>query len=77
MIPRTSSSSSSLSKSNEGKRQSSRVKTLSKAMKIVDEDSRRDFHDRRIMMLEADNYNAEQEISTNDDDYGASEVFHL
>eukprot|EP01035_Chromulina_nebulosa_P019448 gene19448-25329_t len=38
------------------KRSSTRVKTISKSMRYIDNETRRDYKDRRILQLEADNY---------------------
>ncbi len=57
------------------KRSSSRISVLSKAMKYVDEDTRRDFRDKRIQSLEADNFD-ESALTQADDDaaYGEDDV---
>ena len=56
------------------KRSSSRISVLSKAMKYVDEDTRRDFRDRRIQSLEADNFDETAGAQGDDDAYGEEDV---
>ena len=50
---------------------------LSKAMRHVDEETRREFREKRIQSLECDNY-VETEVAPNDDDaYNESDVSEL
>jgi lipase chaperone LimK len=59
----------------ETKRASSRVRTLSAAMRVVDEDTRQEFQLKRLAMLEADNFVEEQESTAmNEDSYAESDV---
>jgi len=57
-------------------RVSTRTKTISKSMRLVDEDTRREVRERRIQQLEADNYMEEQSalVADDDDAYGESDV---
>ena len=56
------------------KRASTRNVVLSKAMKHVDEETRREFREKRLQSLESDNY-VEGEIAQADEDaYNDSEV---
>lgn len=56
------------------KRASTRNVVLSKAMKHVDEETRREFREKRLQSLESDNY-VEGEVTQADDDaYNESDV---
>lgn len=56
-------------------RTSTRVRVLSKAMKYVDDETRNEFRDKRLRMLEQDNFVEEFEITVmNDEAYGESDV---
>ena len=56
-------------------RVSTRVRTLAKAMRYVDEDTRKEFRSRRLMALESDNFVEEQDNNAqNEDLYGESDV---
>jgi zinc finger HIT domain-containing protein 1 len=68
-----------MSKKVEPPKRSSRAKTISKAMRLVDEDTRREVRERRIQQLEADNYAEEQQSSAVDDEdaYVESDVSSL
>ena len=52
----------------EPKRASTRVRTISKSMKYVDEDTRREFNERHLNQLENDNYHEDQPLLSHDDD---------
>lgn len=56
------------------KRTSTRTVVLSKAMKYVDEDTRREFRDRRIQALECDNHVENDEGVNNEEEYDFSDV---
>jgi hypothetical protein len=60
-------------KDKEPQRASTRARVVSKSMRYVDEDTRREVRERAIQMLEADNYNEDQynEGADNDNDGGA------
>lgn len=58
------------------KRASTRTTVVSKAMRIVDKETRREVRDKRITTLEADNYEEEATIDF-DDAYGDDEVIIL
>lgn len=47
---------------------------LSKAMKHVDEETRREFRERRLQALECDNYVEMEAAQVDDDAYNESEV---
>jgi len=51
------------------KRTSSRVHVVSKAMRVVDVETRREVRDKRLAALEADNYNEVQNEVQDDDAY--------
>ena len=52
------------------KRSSSRVQVISKAMRKVDEETRLEARSKRLMALEADNYNEQQQqLDVSDDAY--------
>eukprot|EP00602_Paraphysomonas_sp_CaronLab_P003546 CAMPEP_0185028074 /NCGR_PEP_ID=MMETSP1103-20130426/13566_1 /TAXON_ID=36769 /ORGANISM="Paraphysomonas bandaiensis, Strain Caron Lab Isolate" /LENGTH=78 /DNA_ID=CAMNT_0027562335 /DNA_START=52 /DNA_END=289 /DNA_ORIENTATION=+ len=51
------------------KRTSTRTTVVSKAMRKVDSDTRKEAKDKRLRMLEADNYNDEPTTTADDDDY--------
>ncbi|KAJ1403312.1 hypothetical protein B484DRAFT_457575 [Ochromonadaceae sp. CCMP2298] len=55
------------------KRSSSRTTVLSKAMRYVDEDTRREVRDKRIAALENDNYLEVETADNEDDAYGESD----
>ena len=57
-----------------GKRSSSRITVLSRAMKVVDAETRKEVRDKRIQQLESDNYVEEQDAHNDDDAYVDSEV---
>ena len=63
------------------KRASTRNVVLSKAMKFVDEETRKEFRDKRLQALEADNYvENETKLGADDDAYEESDVscaYHL
>jgi zinc finger HIT domain-containing protein 1 len=57
------------------KRASTRNVVLSKAMKYVDEETRKEFRDKRLLALEADNYIENESVLAADDDaYEESDV---
>lgn len=56
------------------KRSSTRNVVLSKAMKHVDEETRREFRERRLQALECDNYNETEAVQADDDAYNESDV---
>lgn len=57
------------------KRASTRNVVLSKAMKYVDEETRKEFRDKRLLALEADNYvENETKLNADDDVYAESDV---
>jgi zinc finger HIT domain-containing protein 1 len=56
------------------KRSSSRNVVLSKAMRYVDEETRREFREKRLQSLECDNYEESAGLAQNDDAYNESEV---
>lgn len=58
-------------KAAEPQRTSSRARVVSKSMRYVDEDTRREVKERAIQMLEADNYNEQDYDAGADDDGGA------
>ena len=53
-----------------GERASRRTIVVSNAMRTVDQETRREVKDKRLIALEADNYNEEQELSIDDGAYG-------
>ena len=57
-------------------RQSTRVAVLSKAMRIVDEDTRFEHNNRRILALEADNYQEQAVAAKDDEAFTLSDVIH-
>lgn len=61
-------------KAPESKRVSTRVRVLSKAMRVVDEESRNEFRDKRIRMLESDNFVEETYDNDPDDEYEIEDV---
>ena len=52
----------------EKRARSTRVSVISKAMRVVDSETRRDVKTRRLLSLEADNYGEEAPKTTEDDD---------
>ncbi len=58
-------------------RTSTRTSKLSKAFKTVDEDTRREIREQRLLTLEADNYNEQELTGERDDDAYESEVSFL
>jgi zinc finger HIT domain-containing protein 1 len=56
------------------KRSSTRNVVLSKAMKHVDEETRREFREKRLQALECDNYVEMEAAQQEDDAYNESEV---
>ena len=58
----------------EVKRTSTRVRVISKAMRYVDEETRREFRDRRLQMLESDNFVEEVVDVHADDAYNDDDV---
>lgn len=66
--------SSKRGKEQTAKRQSTRTVVVSKAFRVVDSETRKEFRDKRIQTLEADNY-VENEVNAEDDDaYDEDEV---
>lgn len=59
------------------KRASTRNVVLSKAMKHVDEETRREFREKRLQALESDNYVEGEVAQVDDDAYAESEVSRL
>ena len=55
-------------------RTSTRTSKLSKAFRHVDEDTRREIREQRLLSLEADNYNEQEVTGQRDDDFSDSEV---
>jgi zinc finger HIT domain-containing protein 1 len=51
------------------KRSSSRTSVLSKAMRVIDAEQRQEVRSKRLIALEADNYNETQTIGENNDAY--------
>ena len=49
-------------------KRSTRTVVVSKAFKVVDSDTRKDLHDKRLQALEADNF-VEAETENNAEDY--------
>ena len=65
--------------SKEVKRASSRVRTLSKSMRLVDDETRREHKNIRLLMLEADNYvesRFNEGDNENDEDFADADVIH-
>lgn len=56
------------------KRASTRNVVLSKAMKHVDEETRREFREKRLQALESDNYVEGEVAQVDDDAYAESDV---
>lgn len=56
----------------ESKRSSSRTVVVSKAFKVVDSETRKEFRNKRIQTLEADNYNDVEPETQDEDDYEAN-----
>lgn len=63
-----------LQKDGQPKRSSTRTVVVSKNFRVVDSDTRKEFRDKRIEALEADNYVEEQIEAVDDEGYGESEV---
>ena len=59
------------------KRASTRNVVLSKAMKHVDEETRREFREKRLQALESDNYVEGEVAQVDDDAYAESDVSRL
>ena len=63
------------------KRASTRNVVLSKAMRYVDEETRKEFRDKRLQSLECDNYVEAEIVQIDDEGYNESDVscckFHL
>ena len=49
-------------------RQSTRVAVLSKSMRVVDEDTRSEYHHLRLLALEVDNYQEQGAAATKDEE---------
>lgn len=57
------------SSSNTGQRSSGRQVKLSKAFKVIDDETRREIAEQRLNALEQDNYNEKEIAGYQDDDF--------
>lgn len=57
------------SSSNAGQRSSGRQVKLSKAFKVIDDETRREIAEQRLNALEQDNYNEKEIAGYQDDDF--------